>query len=353
MRLITALRTLFLASLVSVVPASSFAGIFVSVTIAPPVLPVYVQPVCPGEGYLWTPGYWAYGDAGYFWVPGTWVLAPRPGVLWTPGYWGWGNGVYLWHAGYWGPHVGFYGGVNYGYGYGGSGFYGGRWEGEHFAYNTAVLHVDRTVIHNTYIDNTVIHNTTVINRTSFNGPHGIDARPNDREMTAMRESHVQPTSEQISHERFAGGNRENFASVNRGRPANAAVSRPMTSANFANHPAMNNNDRPAYNANNVNHQNVNANANNHPAFNPNANDVNNRQNFNANANNHPAFNPNANNRPAYNNTPNASFKAPVNNEAHYTAAPHNVEQPHQGGGQPQQRNEFHPNNGGGGGHEHR
>ena len=212
MRAIRALRTLFLASLVSIVPASSFAGILLSVTIAPPVLPVYAQPVCPGDGYLWTPGYWAYGDAGYFWVPGTWVLAPRPGFLWTPGYWGWGGSAYLWHAGYWGPHVGFYGGVNYGYGYGGSGFYGGRWEGGHFAYNTAVLHVDRTVIHNTYIDNTVIHNTTVINRTSFNGPHGVNARPNGQEMAAMRESHVQPTSEQMNHEHFASSNRENFAS---------------------------------------------------------------------------------------------------------------------------------------------
>jgi hypothetical protein len=331
MRPIRALRTLFLALLVSVVPASSFAGVFLSVTIAPPVLPVYVQPVCPGDGYLWTPGYWAYGEAGYFWVPGTWVLAPRPGVLWTPGYWGWGTGVYLWHAGYWGPHVGFYGGVNYGYGYGGSGFYGGRWEGGHFAYNTAVLHVDRTVIHNTYIDNTVIHNTTVINRTSFNGPHGVDVRPNGQEMAAMRESHVQPTSEQMSHEHFASTNRANFASENGGRPANPAVSRPMTSPNFANHAAVNNNNnRPAYNANNVNS----------------------RQNFNANANanNHQTFNANANNRPANNNNANPSFKAPVNNEAHYTAAPHN-ESPHQGGGQP--HNESHPNNNGGGEHEHR
>jgi WXXGXW repeat (2 copies) len=332
MRPITALRTLFLALLVSVVPSSSFAGIFVSVNIAPPALPVYVQPPCPGDGYLWTPGYWAYGDAGYFWVPGTWVLAPRPGVLWTPGYWGWGNGVYLWHAGYWGPHVGFYGGVNYGYGYGGVGFVGGRWEGGHFAYNTAVLHVDRTVIHNTYIDNTVIHNTTVINRTSFNGPHGIDARPNGQEMAAMHESHVQPSSEQMSHERFAGSNRENFASVNGGRPANAAVSRPMTSPNFENHAAMNNNNnRPAYNANNLNHQNL-----------------------NANANNRPAFNANANNRPAYNNA-NASFKAPANNQAHYAPAPQPKfnEPAHQGGGQPQPHNESHPNNGGGGGHERR
>ena len=335
MRPISALRTLFLALLVSVVPASSFAGVFLSVTIAPPVLPVYAQPICPGDGYLWTPGYWAYGEAGYFWVPGTWVLAPRPGVLWTPGYWGWGSGVYLWHAGYWGPHVGFYGGVNYGYGYGGSGFYGGRWEGGHFAYNTAVLHVDRTVIHNTYIDNTVIHNTTVINRTSFNGPHGIDARPSGQETAAMRESHVQPTSEQMSHEHFASTNRANFASENGGRPANPAVSRPMTSPNFANHAAVNNNNnnRPAYNANNVNgHQNFNA-------------------NVNANANNHQTFNANADNRRAYNNNANTSFKAPVNNEPHYAAAPHN-ESPHQGGGQP--HNEPHPNNNGGGGeHERR
>src|SRR5271168_3643429 len=135
MRPIRTLRTLFLALLVSIVPASSFAGVFLSVTIAPPILPVYAQPVAPGDGYLWTPGYWAYGDEGYFWVPGTWVLAPQPGFLWTPGYWGWGGGFYAWHGGYWGPHVGFYGGVNYGYGYGGSGFYGGRWEGGHFAYN--------------------------------------------------------------------------------------------------------------------------------------------------------------------------------------------------------------------------
>lgn len=48
MRTIRALRTLFLALLVSVVPASSFAGVFVSITVAPPILPVYAQPVCPG-----------------------------------------------------------------------------------------------------------------------------------------------------------------------------------------------------------------------------------------------------------------------------------------------------------------
>ena len=49
--------------------------------------------------------------------------------------------MYAFHEGYWGPHVGFYGGVNYGFGYGGVGFVGGRWDGGYFAYNTAVLNV--------------------------------------------------------------------------------------------------------------------------------------------------------------------------------------------------------------------
>src|SRR5262249_48991704 len=76
--------------------AQAQVAIGISVNFAPPVLPVYEQPLCPGEGYIWTPGYWAwdpdYGD--YYWVPGTWVLAPQPGYLWTPPYWGW-NGVAL------------------------------------------------------------------------------------------------------------------------------------------------------------------------------------------------------------------------------------------------------------------
>src|SRR5439155_15775648 len=93
------------------------------------------QPECPAPGYLWTPGYWAYGPEGYYWVPGTWVEPPTVGVLWTPGYWGWRNGFYVWHGGYWGPHVGFYGGINYGYGYSGVGFEGGEWRGREFVYN--------------------------------------------------------------------------------------------------------------------------------------------------------------------------------------------------------------------------
>src|SRR6202041_1868015 len=155
-------------------------------------------------------------------------------------------------------------------------------------------------------DRTVIRNTTVINRTSFNGPNGINARPSGQESAAMREQHVQPTSEQMSHEHFASTNRSNFASVNGGRPANAAVNRPMTNANVA-HTAMNNN------------------------------------------NNRPAYNANANSRPAYNN--NNAYKAPANNEQHYAAAPHNQEPAHQGGGAKNPHND--PHQGGGGEHKRR
>src|SRR6202044_3123883 len=87
------LRTLLLAAIVLAIPACSFAGVFIgiSVGIAPPPLPVYAQPVIPAPGYMWTPGYWAWGPGGYYWVPGTWVQPPQVGLLWTPGYWGWNS----------------------------------------------------------------------------------------------------------------------------------------------------------------------------------------------------------------------------------------------------------------------
>src|SRR5215467_12191369 len=143
-------RLSLFALVLMAIPASSFGAVFISVGFAPPALPVYEQPYCPGEGYIWTPGYWAYGPDGYYWVPGTWVLAPEPGFLWTPGYWGWGGSAYIWHPGYWGPHIGFYGGVNYGFGYFGVGYVGGYWNAGVFNYNTAVTNVNVTTIHNTY-----------------------------------------------------------------------------------------------------------------------------------------------------------------------------------------------------------
>ncbi|MGH9825970.1 MAG: YXWGXW repeat-containing protein, partial [Blastocatellia bacterium] len=227
MRNVRWIHLLLLALVIAAVPAALPAqvSVGVSVRIGPPALPVYAQPICPGAGYIWTPGYWGYGPAGYFWVPGTWVLAPRPGFLWTPGYWGWGGGFYAWRAGYWGPHVGFYGGVNYGFGYGGVGFAGGYWNHGAFYYNRSVSNVNVTNIHNTY-NRTVINNVTV-NRVSYNGgAGGTMARPTANEEAAAREQHISPTAEQTQHREAASQNRAQLASVNHGRPAIAATPRP-------------------------------------------------------------------------------------------------------------------------------
>jgi len=212
----------------AVAPVAANAGVFISVGFGPPALPVYTQPICPGDGYLWNPGYWAYGQEGYYWVPGVWVQPPSVGVLWTPGYWGWGGSAFIFHEGYWGPHVGFYGGINYGFGFGGVGFAGGEWRGGHFAYNTAYSNVNSTVIHNTYINRTTINNTTINNsHTSFNGgTGGIQARPTAQESQFANERHIAPTSAQESHIQAARAEPGNFAKANGGHPAMAAIQRP-------------------------------------------------------------------------------------------------------------------------------
>src|SRR5579862_4516053 len=130
--------------------ASAQVGIGISVGFAPPEIPVYEQPICPGDGYIWTPGYWAWDDdfGDYYWVPGTWVLAPEPGFLWTPAYWGWGGSGFVFYQGYWGPVVGFYGGINYGFGYFGEGYQGGRWDNGRFFYNRSVNNINVVNIHN-------------------------------------------------------------------------------------------------------------------------------------------------------------------------------------------------------------
>jgi hypothetical protein len=223
------IRGLMMAALISVpmltLPvAQAQVGLFVSVRTAPPPLPVYVQPPLPAPGYLWTPGYWGYGGAGYYWVPGVWVQPPSVGVLWTPGYWGFAGGAYGWHAGYWGPHVGFYGGVNYGFGYGGVGFCGGMWRGGVFAYNGAVANFGGVHVSNVYVDRTIVNRTTIVNanHVSFNGPGGIDHRATAEEARFSGEQHIQATSNQMQHENFAAQDRSQLASVNHGRPMTTA-----------------------------------------------------------------------------------------------------------------------------------
>jgi len=224
MRTLVVIRSLLFSVILMALSAASFAQIGISVSFGPPALPIYEQPICPGDGYIWTPGYWAWDGDDYYWVPGTWILAPEIGFLWTPGYWGWGGGAFFWHEGYWGPHVGFYGGINYGFGYWGHGYEGGRWDHDHFYYNTYANRVNETIIHNTY--NTRIENVSE-NRVSYNGGNGgINVRPSREEENYGRERHVGPIAAQNQHIQQARSNPDLRASANHGRPAIAATSRP-------------------------------------------------------------------------------------------------------------------------------
>jgi WXXGXW repeat (2 copies) len=221
-------RWVFVSIMLLAFAAASFGQIAVgiSVRIGPPPLPVYAQPICPGPGYIWTPGYWAWDDDdGYYWVPGTWVIAPV-GMLWTPGWWGWSSGFYVWHAGYWGPHVGFYGGINYGFGYTGVGFWGGEWRGDRFYYNRSVTNVSVTNVTNVY-NKTVIVNNTNVRNVSYNGGNGgVNMRPTPQQEAYARERHQAPMPMQMQHQQAAMRDKQNLASYNHGRPAVAATMRP-------------------------------------------------------------------------------------------------------------------------------
>lgn len=130
-------------------PNSSSINVVKSDT-TPPPLPDEDQPTLAQDGYLWTPGYWYWREPRYVWIPGAWARPPQVGLLWTPAYWGRAGAVYVFHPGCWGSTVGYYGGINYGFGYGGNGYNGGHWVGDSFAYNTMVNHVDSAVAHHTY-----------------------------------------------------------------------------------------------------------------------------------------------------------------------------------------------------------
>lgn len=232
MRTLPYVRCLVFALLVTLIaahPATSSAQVAVGITVgfAPPDLPVYEQPICPGDDYIWTPGFWSWDDdeGDYYWVPGTWVLAPEPGYLWTPAYWGWGGSGFVFYEGYWSYQtVGFYGGIDYGYGYFGRGYEGGRWEGNRFFYNRAVNNVNVTVIHNVY-EQPVNHRDE--RRVSYNGGNGgINARPSRQEEAASRGRRLPPAAPQRQHIQEARSNPQLRASVNRGKPPIAATARP-------------------------------------------------------------------------------------------------------------------------------
>jgi WXXGXW repeat (2 copies) len=207
-------------------PAAATSQVRIAVAIAPPPIPIYEQPICPGDGYIWTPGYWAYDydDEDYYWVPGTWVPAPEVGFLWTPGYWAWGGDGFVFYDGYWGPIVGFYGGINYGFGYFGHGYEGGRWDSGRFYYNTTVNRVNVEVVHNVF--NTRVTETTT-SRVSYNGGNGgITERPRPEEQAAAQQRHIAAVSAQVQHQQAARSDKQQRASINHGAPAVAATPKP-------------------------------------------------------------------------------------------------------------------------------
>jgi hypothetical protein len=153
----------------------------------PPPLQDEMQPPVSQDGYLWIPGYWAWGG-GYHWIPGAWVAPPRVGLLWTPGYWAFAGTAYVFHPGYWDTHVGYYGGICYGFGYAGVGFAGGRWVGNTFAYNRAVNNVNPGVVHNIYNEAPPV--MPAVTKVSYNGgPGGTTSIPTAQERMAITPVH--------------------------------------------------------------------------------------------------------------------------------------------------------------------
>jgi hypothetical protein len=228
------------------IPLASSAQIYVGFNVGapPPPLPYYSQPTLGVSGQVWQPGYWAWGPAGYYWVPGTWVTPPSPNTYWTPGYWGYNNGQYAWNNGYWGSQVGYYGGINYGYGYPGTGFYGGRWNNGVYMYNTAYANVNPMVVRRVYVNRYGI--VRVGTRYAFNGPGGVIMRPTLAQLAYMHARHIEATRLQIEHARIAALDRNLYYSVNRGRPTVLAVTRPIESVRVLPHyQAVRDSDREA------------------------------------------------------------------------------------------------------------
>ncbi|HEY3271996.1 MAG TPA: hypothetical protein VGJ89_12370 [Geothrix sp.] len=170
-------------------PSALVAQISIQITIGPPPIPIYEQPMVPEYGYAWTPGYW-----------------------------GWEGEYFEFHRSYWGLHVGFYGGINYGHGYGG-GFEGGYGQGQDY-YNRSVTKVNTSNVTYVYNKTVVVNNNTYI---AYNGgAGGATAAPTERERTWAREPQVQPTVEQTRHHEVASQNRELLASAPAAKPASPA-----------------------------------------------------------------------------------------------------------------------------------
>ena len=204
-----------------IAPAQAQVGVAITAGVAPPLLPIYAQPPIPGPGYLWIPGYWAWNGDEYYWVPGYWGTPPSVGLYWTPPYWAWVDGVYDFYPGYWGPTVGFYGGIDYGFGYTGVGYEGGFWRNNEFVYNRAVNNFGGANIVNAY--SRPVSNPD--NHVAFNGGKGgTIAKPAPAQIAARAHAKA-PTAEQVRHQEMASRDPALRFKANHGQPAVAAMQR--------------------------------------------------------------------------------------------------------------------------------
>jgi len=203
----------------------------------PPPLRREVQPIMPAYGYAWPPGYWAWNDTGYdyYWVSGVWARPPGIGMLWTPPWWGWVGGVYAFTPGYWGQNVGFYGGIRYGYGYGGQGYDGGYWNGRTFYCNRAVNNFGGVHVNAVY--NRAWSAGRGYDGVSYNGGRGgVRASASMNELSAARQARSSTTTYQSNRARNAMSDPGNRAAANRGHAG--AIAAGVAAGAVAGHVAM-------------------------------------------------------------------------------------------------------------------
>jgi WXXGXW repeat (2 copies) len=97
------LRLFGLAALIVLIASSrAHAGARVFLQIGPPAPLAVVAPVAPAPyGYVWQPGYYAWGGAAYRWVPGVWSRPPFSRAAWVAPRWGYGPRGWSFARGYW------------------------------------------------------------------------------------------------------------------------------------------------------------------------------------------------------------------------------------------------------------
>jgi|SRR5208337_746418 len=130
----------------------------------------------------------------------------------------------VFYAGYWAPTVGYYGGIDYGFGYTGVGYHGGYWRDHHFYYNRAVNNLGNA--HIATVFNAPVPAPAAVTRVSYHGGQGgTTLRPTPAELAAAHEHHVAATAEQMRHEREASRIASLRYAENHGQPPIAAVER--------------------------------------------------------------------------------------------------------------------------------